>query len=50
MGGAPCCVGNVTPAAEYNIWVDPEAAHIALRGGLPVELVGWLSFRKVKQS
>jgi purine nucleosidase len=27
MGGAPCCEGNVTPAAEYNIWVDPEAAH-----------------------
>src|SRR3984893_15729583 len=26
MGGAPCCAGNVTPAAEYNIWVDPEAA------------------------
>src|SRR5499427_9167695 len=25
MGGAPCCEGNVTPAAEYNIWVDPEA-------------------------
>ncbi len=21
MGGAPCCEGNVTPAAEYNIWV-----------------------------
>jgi purine nucleosidase len=41
MGGAPCCVGNVTPAAEYNIWVDPEAAHMALRGGLPVELAGW---------
>jgi purine nucleosidase len=26
MGGAPCCEGNVTPAAEYNIWIDPEAA------------------------
>jgi purine nucleosidase len=41
MGGAPCCEGNVTPAAEYNIWVDPEAASIVMRSGLPVELVGW---------
>jgi len=41
MGGAPCCEGNVTPAAEYNIWVDPEAARIVLRSDLPVELIGW---------
>ena len=41
MGGAPCCVGNVTPAAEYNIWVDPEAARIVVRSGLPIEMVGW---------
>ena len=41
MGGAPCCEGNVTPAAEYNIWVDPEAARIVMRSGLAVELVGW---------
>jgi purine nucleosidase len=41
MGGAPCCEGNVTPAAEYNIWVDPEAARAVLRSGLPVELIGW---------
>src|SRR5258708_1768099 len=45
MGGAPCCEGNVTPAAEYNIWVDPEAARIVLRSGLPVELVGWQTSR-----
>jgi len=41
MGGAPCCEGNVTPAAEYNIWCDPEAARMVLRSDLPVELVGW---------
>jgi len=41
MGGAPCCEGNVTPAAEYNFWVDPEAARIVLRSQLPIELVGW---------
>ena len=41
MGGAACTVGNVTPAAEFNFWVDPDAARIVLRSGLPIELVGW---------
>jgi purine nucleosidase len=41
MGGAPCCEGNVTPAAEYNIWVDPEAARAVFRSDLPIEMVGW---------
>jgi purine nucleosidase len=41
MGGNPCCVGNVTPAAEYNFWTDPEAARIVMRSDLPIELVGW---------
>ena len=41
MGGAPCCEGNVTPAAEYNIWADPDAARIVMHAGLPIELIGW---------
>ncbi len=41
MGGAPCTIGNVTPAAEYNIWVDPEAARVVFHSGLPIEMVGW---------
>jgi len=39
MGGAVAAPGNVTPTAEFNFFVDPEAAHEVLTSNLPVTLV-----------
>ncbi len=41
MGSAGFGPGNVTPVAEFNIYVDAEAASIVLDAGLNVFLVGW---------
>jgi inosine-uridine nucleoside N-ribohydrolase len=38
MGGTSLEVGNITPAAEYNMYVDPEAADIVLKSGIAVTI------------
>jgi inosine-uridine nucleoside N-ribohydrolase len=54
MGGAIASLadgaGNMTPNAEFNIWVDPEAARIVFRSGVPISLTPLNVTRKTKFS
>lgn len=40
MGGAAFCGGNTTASAEFNIYVDPDAAKLVVNSGVPITMVG----------
>lgn len=47
MGGS-LTLGNSTAAAEFNIWADPDAAHVVFSSGIPIKMVGLNVTRRVE--
>src|SRR5699024_10906661 len=41
MGGTNNALGIIVPSAEYNFYVDPEAAMLVLQSGIEMTMVGW---------
>src|SRR5699024_975444 len=41
MGGTNNALGNILPSAEYNFYVDPEAAKLVLQSGIEMTMLGW---------
>ncbi len=41
MGGSYMYCGNITPAATYNPWVDPEATRVMVQSSVPLTMIGF---------